>query len=180
MATEAAMATDTPQAAEVLDALTAQAGEHADRLDQLAQYLTGVQAAIGALRADVDGLLGENGGRGPSPIPSPRWHDMSDAERAEAIARLRDWVSAVYAPVYGHFAASLGPCWDQHPLACLVLDHLSETWAVLFGREGRTQRILSAQMEFQLRYLPVAAAQLREETTGCGHPGARLGGGGRG
>jgi hypothetical protein len=163
-----------------LDALAVQIGEHADLLERLALDLTAQERLARQLRADVDGLLGENGGQGPSPIPAPRWHDMSTNERAAAIGRLRDWVSAVYIPVYGHFAAGLGPCWEQHPLACAVLDLLSETWAVLYGREKRTQRILSAQMEYQLRYLPVAAAQLREETTGCGHPGGRLGGGGRG
>jgi hypothetical protein len=60
-----------------------------------------------------------------------------------------------------------------------VLDHLSETWAVLFDRPTRPQRILSAQMEFQLRYLPAAAEQLHTETTGCGHQVRRPPGGGR-
>jgi hypothetical protein len=164
------MSTDRPagdQAA--LDALTVQAGEHAESLERLALGSGEHERLLRQLRADVDGLLGENGGRGPSPIPAPRWHDMDGDERATAVARLRDWVRRVYVPVYGHFATSLGDCWEQHPLACLVLDHLSETWAVLFGREARTQRLLSAQMEFQFRYLPVAAEQLRAETTGCEH-----------
>jgi hypothetical protein len=178
------MATDRPQAPpDALAALTEQAGEHADQLEALALDLTTQERLLRQLRADVNGLLGENGGQGPSPIPAPRWHTLAGDERRAAIARLRDWVGHVYVPVYGHFAAGLGACWDQHPLACLVLDHLSETWAVLFGRGTRTQRVLSAQMEFQLRYLPVAAEQLAAETTGCGHRSQRSGapaGGGHG
>ena len=168
------MATDTPPAAlGALDALAAQAGEHADELERLGRGLGAHELLLHQLRADVNGLLGENDGQGPSPVPAPRWHDLDGAAREAALARLRDWVSRVYAPVYGHFAAGLGACWAQHPLACLVLDHLSETWAVLFGRPVRTQRILSAQMEFQFRYLPVAAGQLRDETYRCtAHVGA--------
>jgi uncharacterized coiled-coil protein SlyX len=162
------MATDPPQDGRVLDALTARVGEQADLLERLALDLTTQERLVRQLRADVDGLLGENGGRGPSPIPAPRWHDMSEDERAEAVGRLRDWVQAVYVPVYGHFAASLGACWGEHPLACAVLDLLSETWAVLYSRPSRTQRILSAQLEFQCRYLPAAAEQLRAETASCG------------
>jgi hypothetical protein len=174
------MSTDPPVGdAAALDALTVQAGKHGDLLERLALDLITQERLVRQMRADVDGLLGENGGRGPSPIPAPRWHAMSADERAEAIARLRDWVQAVYRPTYGRLAAGLGACWEQHPLACLVLDHLSETWAVLFGRQTRTQRILSAQMEFQFRYLPTAAEQLRAETTGCKHP-APVGGGPRG
>jgi hypothetical protein len=119
-----------------------------------------------------------NEGKGPSPIPAPRWHELQGEERAAAIVRLRGWVRRVYVPVYGHLAAGLGACWEQHPLCCLLLDHLSETWAVLFDRPTRPQRILSAQMEFQLRCLPAAAEQLRTETVAAStSPGARQGGG---
>ena len=44
---------------------------------------------------------------------------------------------------------------------------MSETWAVLYTGTARTQRILSAQLEFQLRYVPAAAELLRAETRVC-------------
>jgi hypothetical protein len=71
--------------------------------------------------------------------------------------------------VYGHLAAGLGACWPEHPLALMVLDHISETWVVLYARPTRSQRVLSAQLEFLLRYVPAAAEMLRTETHGCGH-----------
>ena len=174
------MATDKePRAADPFAALTAALGEHAEHLELARQALAAHGAELGELRAAVAALLGMNEGKGPSPIPAPRWHELQGDERAAAIVRLRGWVRRVYVPVYGHLAAGLGACWEQHPLCCLLLDHLSETWAVLFDRPTRPQRVLSAQMEFQLRYLPAAADQLRTETAGCEHQAGRPLGGGR-
>ena len=144
------------------------------RVDELAAQIDLVGAAIAKheealteLRELVIGLLPDNAGQGYKPIPTPRWHKLTGQERADAIERLHDWVRLVYEPVYGHLAAGLGPCWPEHPLALMVLDHMSETWAVLYTGPTRTQRILSAQLEFQLRYVPAAAELLRAETRVC-------------
>ena len=146
----------------------------ADRVDELAARIDLVGAAIAKhedalaeLRELVTGLQPDNAGQGYKPIPTPRWHLLAGQERAGAIERLHAWVYQVYEPVYGHLAAGLGACWPEHPLALVVLDHLSETWAVLYTGTARTQRILSAQLEFQLRYLPAAAELLRTETRVC-------------
>jgi hypothetical protein len=146
----------------------------ADRLDELAARVDLVGTAIAKhedalteLRDLVKGLLPDNAGQGYKPIPTPLWHALAGQERSDAIERLRDWVRRVYEPVYGHLAAGLRACWPEHPLALVVLDHMSETWAVLYTRPTRTQRILSAQLEFQLRYVPAAAELLRAETGGC-------------
>src|SRR5262249_61000001 len=106
-------------------------------------------------------------GGGPRPSPRPGGPRLAGREGAGAIGRLPAWVYQVSEPVYGHLAAGLGACWPEHPLALVVLDHMSETWAVLYTGTARTQRILSAQLEFQLRYVPAAAELLRAETRVC-------------
>jgi hypothetical protein len=149
-----------------VEELAALAGRHTDELAELSQRLADV-------RSDVDALLADHGGRGHTPVPAPRWHELEGEARDAAIARLRGWVEHIFRPVYGHLAANLGPCWAEHGLALVVLDHLSETWAVLFARETRPQRVLSAQLEFLLRYLPAAADMLRAETLACRKHGQR-------
>ncbi len=143
--------------------------ELAARIDLVGAAIAKHEDALAELRELVTGLRPDNARPGYTPIPTPRWHALAGPERADAIERLQDWVRRVYLPVYGHLAAGLGACWPEHPLALVVLDHMSETWAVLYAQPTRTQRTLSAQVEFQLRYLPAAAEILRTETRGCGH-----------
>ena len=76
----------------------------------------------------------------------------------------------VYRPGYGHLAASLGPCWDQHDLCLYALDIAAELWSVLYLQPGRNPGLVSAQAEYQARILPALADQLRIETNRCGHP----------
>ena len=76
----------------------------------------------------------------------------------------------VYRPGYGHLAASLGPCWDQHDLCLYGLDIAAELWSVLYLQPSRSAALVSAQSEYQARILPVLAEQLRIETNRCGHP----------
>jgi hypothetical protein len=162
------MATDQPPLpGDPLAEMMSRLGEHADRLDLLDAALAERDARFAEVRALVQSLLPENGGSG-APVPTPRWHALEGQKRAEAIARLASWVEAVYLPVYGHLAGGLGDCWPEHPLALMIIDHLSETWTQLFERP-RTQRILSLQTEFQSRIVPVLAEQLRAETSRCAH-----------
>ncbi len=168
---EATMAADpqSPLPADPMDALVARVGEHAAQLELLGLTVAGLDERLTELRAAVESLLPGNVGQGHAPIPSPRWHDLEGQARTDAIDRLRDWVRRVYVPVYGHLAAGMAACWPEHPLALQILDHLSETWAVLYARPTRPQRVLSAQLEFQLRYVPAAAEMLQRETSGCEH-----------
>jgi hypothetical protein len=78
-------------------------------------------------------------------------------------------VDQVYRPGYGHLAAALAPCWEAHDLCLYGLDILSALWSVLYLQPERTPGLVSAQAEYQARILPALAAQLRTETTGCGH-----------
>ena len=93
--------------------------------------------------------------------------------REEALDKLRGWVEQVYRPGYGQLAATLGACWDQHPLCLYGLDVLSELWSVLYLQAQRSPAVVSAQAEFQARIVPAIAEQLMAETTRCGHAQAR-------
>jgi hypothetical protein len=110
---------------------------------------------------------------GYRPSAAPRFWKPGDPGRDQAIARLRSWVDQVYLPGYGHLAAGLGECWDQHPLCLYVLDWLSELWSVLYLSPARTQGTLAGQAEWHTRLLAAAAGQLARETRGCAHGAGR-------
>ncbi len=103
------------------------------------------------------------------PVPGPRWWKLDGPERDEALARLRAWVEHIYRPGYGHVAAGLGPCWDQHPLCLYGLDWLMELWSVLYLAPGRSTALLASQAEWQTRLIPALAHQMHIETTRCEH-----------
>jgi hypothetical protein len=107
------------------------------------------------------------------PAAAPKWWKPDGPAREDAVARLRSWVEAVYRPGYGHLAAGLGECWEQHPLCLYVLDWLSELWSVLYLQPSRTAGTLAGQAEWHTRLLEAAAGQLARETRGCGHRTAR-------
>ena len=67
---------------------------------------------------------------GPPPH-SPWWRIDKATNSKNAIAWLRAWVEQVYRPGYGHLAAALGSCWEQHPLCLYGLDWLMELWSIL-------------------------------------------------
>jgi hypothetical protein len=78
-------------------------------------------------------------------------------------------VEQVYRPGYGQLAATLGPCWAEHPLCLYALDIACELWSVLYLQATRTPGVLSAQAEYQTRILPALAGQMQAETRRCGH-----------
>jgi hypothetical protein len=182
--------------ADHLAVIDAREAEHfratSDRLNELATLISGLggtlqdQAAIltclestgeqvTALAARLAGILPEPDGgiRIYAPSPVPRWWKLAGDARAEAVAKVRAWVEQVYRPGYGQLAATLGPCWEQHPLCLYGLDLLSELWSVLYLQASRSTAMLSAQAEYQARIVPAIAEQLATETTRCGHAQAR-------
>ncbi len=156
---------------------TREAGHHTAISGRLAE-LTGQAAAIGHIvqehAAAVAQLTAPSqtdpDAGGYHPEPAPAWWKLTADDRHEPVTRLRAWVEQVYRPGYGHLAASLGPCWDQHDLCLYGLDILAELWSVLYLQPGRSPRLVSAQAEYQARILPALADQLRIETNRCGHP----------
>jgi hypothetical protein len=176
-----------------------QLAQHAERLAlldnreathhlQLAERLGDLATQVSALASAVDGtgdqlerisarILGDHGSdarpAGYKPGPAPRWWQLDGDDREDALGRLRGWVAQVYRPGYGQLAATLGPCWDQHPLCLYGLDLLAELWSVLYLQPVRTPAVVSAQAEFQARIAPAIAEQLMIETTRCAHAAAR-------
>ena len=145
----------------------------AARQSALLDTLDGLDQQVGALAARLTAITAAEGndasGEEYQPVPAPRWWKLDETEREEALGRLRAWVEQIYRPGYGHLAAALGPCWDQHPLCLYGLDWLMELWSVLYLTPERKPSALASQAEWQTRLLPALAEQLYLETTRCPH-----------
>lgn len=107
------------------------------------------------------------------PAPTVRWWQIEEVERAEAITRLKYWVSKIFVPGYGYLSKLLPACWPQHELALYTLSWLSELWSVLYLRDEPTASTLAAMAELQTRLLPAAVDQMSSEASNCGHGDAR-------
>jgi hypothetical protein len=163
----------------------------AERMAELTGMVTAIggtlhdsTTALGRLEAldrQVAALTARLTGRDAAacqPGPVPAWWALTAAERQEPLTRLRAWVEQVYRPGYGHLAAGLGPCWESHDLCLYGLDILSQLWSALYLQPGRSAGLLSAQAEYQARFLPALSGQMRAETSRCGHPGTPVPGAG--
>jgi hypothetical protein len=160
--------TSEPSAGDALTAVLLQITAHAERLAVLDQQVASLADRLTRAvtrQGDGDGTDGE----AYRPVPAPRWWKLGGDEREAALARLRAWVEQVYRPSYGHLAAVLGSCWDQHPLCLYGLDWLMELWSVLYLTPERGTLALASQAEWQTRLLPALAEQMHHETTRCHH-----------
>ncbi|HEY7142928.1 MAG TPA: hypothetical protein VH637_01660, partial [Streptosporangiaceae bacterium] len=138
--------------------------------------LDGLDRQVAELAATAAGHFpadGDGDRPGYQPSAAPRFWKLDGPARDQAIGKLRAWVEQVYRPGYGHLSASLGECWEQHPLCLYILDWLSELWSVLYLAPARTQGTLAGQAEWHTRLLAAAAEQLARETRGCGHGTSR-------
>jgi hypothetical protein len=135
--------------------------------------LQGLDEQVAVLAAQLADILPAGDGDGEAgfyrPPPAPRWWKLAGQAREEALAKLAGWVEQVYRPGYGQLAATLGPCWGDHPLCLYALDIASELWSVLYLQAKRNPPMLSAQAEYQTRILPALAEQMMTETQRCGH-----------
>jgi hypothetical protein len=137
--------------------------------------LDGLDQQVAALTAKLTDLVParerRDGGDDDfyQPAPTARWWKLTGDEREQALARLRAWVEQIYRPGFGHLAAALGPCWDQHPLCLYGLDWLMELWSLLYLAPDRTTATVASQAEWQTRLLPALAEQMYLETTRCQH-----------
>ena len=132
--------------------------------------LDGLDRRVAELTAPASGDGGQRAGYRPP--TAPQFWKPADPARQDAAGKLRAWVEQVYRPGYGHLAAGLGECWEQHPLCLYILDWLSELWSVLYLAPARTAGTLAGQAEWHTRLLAAAAEQLTRETRGCGHHAA--------
>ena len=192
-----------PATGDVITAILLKLTRHTEQLAALGGQLTQLAATairqaaivstletldreIAALAERITRLADARAGHGDGehddgyqPVPAPRWWSLVGPERENAIARIRAWVEQVYRPGYGHHAATLAPCWDQHSLCLYGLDWLMELWSVLYLSPAREPPDLASQAEFQTRILPALADQLHRETNRCPHRLPTTGGPGR-
>jgi hypothetical protein len=153
--------------AAVVNDLKGTTASHAEAL----AALDGLEKRVADLAARLPGTSGDghDADAGYRPTAAPRFWKLNGPARDAAIGKLRAWVEQVYWPGYGHLAASLGDCWEQHPLCLYILDWLSELWSVLYLAPARTPGTLAGQAEWHTRLLTAAAEQLARETRGCHH-----------
>jgi hypothetical protein len=133
--------------------------------------LDGLDRQVAELAAKIANHGADGDGDRPTyqPTATPKFWKLDGPARDQAIGKLRAWVEQVYRPGYGHLAASLGECWEEHPLCLYILDWLSELWSVLYLAPARTAGTLAGQAEWHTRLLAAAAEQLARETHGCAH-----------
>jgi hypothetical protein len=133
--------------------------------------LQGLDERVAALAARLAAAPGDGDGEAGlyQPPPAPRWWKLHGQARDQALERLTGWVEQVYRPGYGQLAATLGPCWSEHPLCLYALDIAAELWSALYLQASRTPGVLSAQAEYHTRILPALAEQMMTETHRCGH-----------
>lgn len=152
------MTADTPEPQEALEAVLAE-------LAVLRQRVAALEASQALAAAGDDGDADGKGG-GYVPVLAPRWWRLDPGERRDEVARLRSWVETVFRPGYGHLAARVGPCWEEHDLCLYQLAWLSEIHAVIFQSP---QRLLTSEADWHVRLLPAAVALMAEETGSCDH-----------
>ena len=164
-----------------LASLAATLAELGATVDAIQGTITGqddVLRTVDGLKDTVDELLhrvgalfpgGDTNGAFYTPIPAPRFWQLAGPGREEAIGRLRSWVRDVYQPAFGHLAARLPACWEQHTFCLTVLDVASELHAVLYLQATRNQGLLAGQAELLTRLMPALAALMAAEAARCPH-----------
>jgi hypothetical protein len=161
-------------------ALTSLANAMKHTLQNQSDILSGLKDLDGRLlevaaRVDAIASADDPDERAYRPASAPRFWQLDGEAREEAIGKLRAWVEQIYQPGYGQIAATLGGCWEQHPLCLYALDWLSELWSVLYLQSRRTTGSLAGQAEWQTRLLTAAAEQMAAETARCEHSVLRSG-----
>jgi hypothetical protein len=115
--------------------------------------------------------------------PQMRWHELDEAGRAAAVARIRDWVDTVYRQQFPR-AGDIAPCWADHPVCVVLLDVLSQLHRALYHGTRRSWGLVHNQAELYVRFGREITALVREELAGCKYgqhtPGPSPVGGGRG
>jgi hypothetical protein len=166
---------------ELATAVEAVQGTITDQAEVL-RSVDGLKETVDELAHRVSTVLpaGDTGGGFYTPVATPRFWQLAGRDRDQAIGRLRSWVRNVYLPTFGHLAARLPACWEQHTFCLTVLDVASELHAVLYLQASRNQGLLAGQAELLTRLMPALAALMAAEATRCSHtqPQARPGGNG--
>ena len=146
-------------------------GTLAGRADQIENRLAEVSGLLSRMSAQITALTEQpadpdSSSQGYKVNPAPPWWKSADPRCAETTARLADWVTEVYRPVYGYLADLLAPCWRRHPLCLAYLDALHEAWCLLYLGQ-RDPKMVFAQLDWLTRSLLQATEVLANETRRC-------------
>jgi hypothetical protein len=153
----------------------------------LAHKLSGEMSEVLArLSLLEDGATAEPQTREPrfTFAPQLRWHELDQAARDQAVARIRAWVDTVYRHQFPR-AGDIAPCWQDHPVCVVLLDVLSQMHAALYHGTNRSWGVVHNQAELYVRFGREITALVHDELAGCKYgqhtPSPSLtGGGGRG
>jgi hypothetical protein len=169
-ALEAALAGLAAKLGELGTAMEAVQGTIAGQAEVL-RSVDGLKDTVDELLGRVNALFpdGDTGGAFYTPVPAPRFWQLHGEDREQAVGRLRSWVGDVYQPVFGHLAAGLPGCWEQHIFCLTVLDVASELHAVLYLQATRNQGLLAGQAELLARLMPALAGLMAAEAARCPH-----------
>jgi hypothetical protein len=116
--------------------------------------------------------------------PQLRWHELDEAGRDQAVARIGEWVDSVYRQQFPR-AGDIAPCWADHPVCVVVLDVLSQMHAALYHGTKRSWGLVHNQGELYVRFGREITALVHDELAGCKYgqhttSPSLTGGGGRG
>ncbi len=141
------------------------------RADRIENRLAEVSGLLSRMSAQITALTERPGdpdsnGQGYRVNPAPPWWKPADPRCAETTARLADWVTEVYRPVYGCLVGLLAPCWRRHPLCLACLDAVHEAWCLLYLGQ-RDPKMVFAQLDWLTRSLLQAAEVMANETRRC-------------
>ena len=93
------------------------------------------------------------------------WLTMSDQERDEKFAELRDWVETVLRVQYPDYLADqIRSCWPNHPEARWELAWLYQLWSAAYLGERRAPRDAA---DWHDRWVPGVIRRLQESTAKC-------------
>ncbi len=149
-----------------LGALDGRAGGIEDRLAEVGGVLERLSGQVAALATPEPAQQAKQEPPAYEVNDAPPWWRPGDPRCADTLARLRDWVSEVYQPVFGYLGDLLGSCWEQHPVCLVYLDTLHEAWCLLYLGE-RDPKMVFAQLDWLTRPLLQAAEVMASETRAC-------------
>lgn len=93
------------------------------------------------------------------------WLTMSDQEREEKFAELRDWVETVLRAQYPDYLADhIRPCWPNHPEARWELAWLYHLWSSAYLGERPAPR---DSADWHDRWLPGVLRRMSQTMSGC-------------
>ena len=169
-ALEAALASLAAKLGELGTAVEAAQGTITGQAEVL-RSVDGLKDTVDELARRISALFPDGDTDSPfyTPIPAPRFWQLQGQGREQAAGRLRSWVRDVYQPVFGHLAANLPGCWEQHTFCLTVLDVASELHAVLYLQATRNQGLLAGQAELLTRLMPALAGLMAAEAARCPH-----------